>query len=200
MLQSIVIFYIGDYVNKNPIILIHERQKSFLFDTTAKEISVFMSRELIKKTPDKEKIVVEDKGYIGHSMRMHDLGAVVITKTGYPQRVAFKLALECIIFVKKSIIYFDCLKLRDDANIEFEPVKKMFIEYQNPDKIIKSDKLLNVQNELESVKYIMVQNIEDLLNRGSKLEDIVSRTQDLSDTSKTFVRKTKDLNRCCTIL
>lgn len=209
MLVSIIIFNISDIIKAEfkvdittqyPIILMHERQTSFFFDKTTKEITVFMSRELIKRTPNRERIVIEDKGYIGHSMRINDLGIVVITKVGYPQRVAFRLALECLNCYRKSEYYITNTSKTTDCNIELESIHKLFKDYQNPNTVLKNDKIFKINNELDMVKEIMVQNIEDLLNRGTKIEDLVNKTQDLSDTSKTFVRKTKEMNRCCIIL
>jgi len=66
---------------------------------------------------------------------------------------------------------------------------------------IKSEtKIKQIQTELEEVKYIMINNIETILERGEKMEDLLIKTQYLSDASKQFVIETKKLNRCCIIL
>ncbi|XWV25888.1 synaptobrevin YKT6 [Tupanvirus soda lake] len=61
-------------------------------------------------------------------------------------------------------------------------------------------KCRQIQNELDDIKYILVENIDSLLKRGEKMDDLVSRTQYLSNESKKFYDKTKKLNRCCVII
>lgn len=62
---------------------------------------------------------------------------------------------------------------------------------------IKCQKILD---ELDVIKYIMIDNIEKLLKRGEKIDDMVIKSEHLKQISDDFVIRTKDLNRCCTIL
>ncbi|XWV24651.1 hypothetical protein QJ856_gp1133 [Tupanvirus deep ocean] len=61
-------------------------------------------------------------------------------------------------------------------------------------------KCKQIQKELDDIKYIMVDNIDSLLKRGEKMDDLVLRTQYLSNESKKFYDRTKKLNRCCVII
>ncbi|KAL8444403.1 hypothetical protein Emag_005498 [Eimeria magna] len=70
-------------------------------------------------------------------------------------------------------------------------------KYQNP---LEADKLLKVQRDLDEVKDVMLKNIEELLQRGEKLDDLMQRSEDLSNTSYQFYRQAKKTNSCCSSL
>ena len=67
---------------------------------------------------------------------------------------------------------------------------------QNPE----PDKITKVQSELDEIKKTMVTNIEKVIDRGEKIDNLIVKSQELSDNSKLFYKKTKKLNRCCIIL
>jgi synaptobrevin family protein YKT6 len=62
------------------------------------------------------------------------------------------------------------------------------------------DKIDKIQKQLGDVKEIMHRNIEDVLNRGEKIDNLMIKADHLSQSSKTFYIGAKKLNRCCTIL
>ena len=65
---------------------------------------------------------------------------------------------------------------------------------------IKTDlKCKEIEAELSEIKTVMIDNIDKILKRGERLEDLVDRTQHLSDSSKKFYETSKKLNKCCTI-
>jgi transcriptional regulator of heat shock response len=57
-----------------------------------------------------------------------------------------------------------------------------------------------IKKELDEIKYQIVENIDALLERGEKMDDLVERTRYLSEESKQFYIHTKRLNRCCNII
>lgn len=42
-----------------------------------------------------------------------------------------------------------------------------------------------------------MKNIDQMLDNNEKLEDLVSKSNDLSIQSKTFAKKSKEMNSCC---
>ncbi|XP_074650342.1 vesicle-associated membrane protein 7-like [Tubulanus polymorphus] len=78
-------------------------------------------------------------------------------------------------------------------NSEFSRVlasqMKHFSENRNVDQISK------VQGEVDELKGIMVKNIDNIANRGEKLELLVDKTEDLSANSVTFRRTSRNLAR-----
>ena len=60
-------------------------------------------------------------------------------------------------------------------------------------------KYIQILRELDNIKYIMVENIDTLLKRGENLDNLVERTDHLSEESKIFYKRTKKMNSCCNI-
>lgn len=79
----------------------------------------------------------------------------------------------------------------DEQSLALEDSLK---KYQNPKE---ADKLMKIQKELDDVKDIMTKNIEEVLKRGEKLEDLMDRSKDLSDQSTIFYKQAKKANSCC---
>jgi synaptobrevin family protein YKT6 len=42
--------------------------------------------------------------------------------------------------------------------------------------------------------------IDNVLERGEKLDDLVSKSQDLSSQSKVFYKQAKKTNSCCVVM
>lgn len=45
----------------------------------------------------------------------------------------------------------------------------------------------------------MLKNMDELLQRGEKLEDLMQKTSDLSKTSVEFYRSARSQNQCCNL-
>lgn len=60
-------------------------------------------------------------------------------------------------------------------------------------------KIKAILDEIEELKLVMINNIDLLLKRGEKLDDLVERSQYLSDKSKEFYKRSKKMNKCCYI-
>jgi synaptobrevin homolog YKT6 len=65
---------------------------------------------------------------------------------------------------------------------------------------VKADKIYKVKQDLEETKTVLNQALENLLERGEKLDNLVEKTDMLTDSAKDFYVKAKDANSCCTIL
>ena len=81
-----------------------------------------------------------------------------------------------------------------DFCLDFPEKFKHLVNYQNPEYY---DKILKINKSLNETKVIMLQNIEKVLERGEKIDDLVKRSHDLSKTSKEFYKTSKKLNKCC---
>ena len=54
-----------------------------------------------------------------------------------------------------------------------------------------------IQEDVEDTKVILHSSIEAVLERGEKLDDLVSRSEVLSAQSKTFYKTARKTNACC---
>jgi synaptobrevin homolog YKT6 len=70
--------------------------------------------------------------------------------------------------------------------------------YQTPEKI---DKIAKIMKEIDDTYEIMMQNLDHVLRRGERLEDLLDKTKEISVAAKGFARRSEKLNdRCCNIL
>ena len=74
------------------------------------------------------------------------------------------------------------------ANREFSELMKQKMNFYNSDQG-GNDKLKTVRENIEKTKDIMIENIDKVLARGEKIELLVNKTQQLSDSSVSM-RKT----------
>lgn len=58
-----------------------------------------------------------------------------------------------------------------------------------------TDELTNAQNQLAQVKDIMVQNVEQILSRGERIELLVDRTDDMAHQATAFRRGARNVRR-----
>eukprot|EP00461_Guttulinopsis_vulgaris_P003230 UN03231 len=64
--------------------------------------------------------------------------------------------------------------------------------FQDP----KNDKMCKIQSQLDEVKDIMRQNIDEILKRGETLDGLLEKSSDLSESSKQFYEKSSEANSC----
>lgn len=69
---------------------------------------------------------------------------------------------------------------------------KTEMEFFNTDK---ADKVKQVKNQIEEVKGVMIENVDRLLERGEKIDDLVDRTEVLVQQSEGFLDGSRELRR-----
>ncbi|XP_051784846.1 vesicle-associated membrane protein 8 isoform X2 [Erpetoichthys calabaricus] len=57
------------------------------------------------------------------------------------------------------------------------------------------DKVQTLQSQVEGVKNIMTQNVDRILARGEKLDDLMNKTEDLQSSSNTFRKSAEKVSR-----
>ena len=58
-----------------------------------------------------------------------------------------------------------------------------------------NDELTNAQNQLAQVKDIMVQNVEQILSRGERIELLVDKTDNMASQATAFRRGARTVRR-----
>lgn len=108
----------------------------------------------------------------------HDNFCIIITDNDYSKHVAYKL-----------------LKILTTSKLSNDKIDELFIMYQTHE----PDKILLIKNELDESKIILINSINALLDRGDTLNDLMDKTENLSNESFIFKKKADDLNSCCNI-
>jgi synaptobrevin family protein YKT6 len=80
-----------------------------------------------------------------------------------------------------------------------ESDEKILVEKFNSTYVTNIDKLDQIDDKINDTKKILIQNINDLLVRGEKIDDLVGRSDKLRESSKLFYKKSSKLNSCCVI-
>ena len=133
--------------------------------------------------------------FVGHLYcNLFGLAGVVACSRSYPSRVAFGLiakTLEMFTAKVSKEIWMSCSRPVDSTWL-----KELFQSFKNP---AEADSLVRVQKELDETKVVLHKTIESLLDRGEKLDDLVSKSNELGLISKSFLKGAEKTNSCCVI-
>uniref|UniRef100_A0A0G4H257 V-SNARE coiled-coil homology domain-containing protein n=1 Tax=Chromera velia CCMP2878 TaxID=1169474 RepID=A0A0G4H257_9ALVE len=170
---------------------------SFFERGTIKEHIRFHSRLIASRTPvgKRQSIAFENNLGMCHAYT-HPCGltACVLSDAEYPMRVAFTLISELLrVFQEKFAGQWEDASA-DMESLQFPEGDDFLKKFQNP---AEADKLTKVQKDLDEVKDVVMQSIEDLLKRGETLDALMQKSQDLSTTSYQFYKTAKKNNQCC---
>ena len=78
------------------------------------------------------------------------------------------------------------------VKLDLPSIQDYITKYQDPKQ---ADSILKIQQELDETKIVLHKTIESVLERGTKIENLVERSEGLSAQSKMFytqVRKTRE--------
>jgi synaptobrevin family protein YKT6 len=156
----------------------------FFTRSTVREFLMVGSREITNKFLAKghHHGAVSERDYSFCITTSHGgLVGVLVTKVEYPSRAALGV-------IRKALQLFEM----DDL----QGIEKLVSSPHQPE----LDKIGAIQRDLDVTKTTLLQGLDSLLARGEKLEDLVERSDQLSMTSKLFLREAKKTNRCCAIL
>ena len=118
--------------------------------------------------------VVKDGEFVAHCMFASggDIFVVAITDKEYPECVAARLLLSV------------------SSNDDEQTLLKKLKDLQDPT----ADKVYKIRKQLDETIPVLHETMEKLLERGDKLDDLVDRSTQLSQETKTFFRKTRKMN------
>ncbi|KAI7821633.1 Longin-like domain-containing protein [Kickxella alabastrina] len=158
------------------------------FSTTVAERTSVGQRQAVSNSEQGDRIVYAVRGSSG-------VCATVITDKEYPDRVALTLAGK-ILDEFTQTYNADRIAGASDK-LAFPLLGEMLVKYQEPRQ---ADNIMKVQMELEETKAVLHKTIEGILERGTKLDNLVDRSTELSNSSKAFYKTAKKTNSCCVIM
>jgi len=126
---------------------------------------------------------------------MDGMVAVATTNDGYPSRIAFELLLALLRAFQED--HPNVAPAAEDGQPASPSAQRIFNKYLKP---LENDKILQIKRDLEETKLELKKDIELLLARGERLEDLIARSEDLSWSSRKFLKQSEELNRCCTLI
>jgi len=164
---------------------------------SVKEVALFVSREVAQRSKKGERQSISHQGYMCHSfVHPAEVSCALLTDNDYPQRVAFNLCnLAVDNFLKEYEGSFKTYTT--DQDLKVAGLDALLTKYQDPEK---ADPVMKMQRDLEDTKQILVKSIDQILERGEKLENLAAKSQDLSFQSKAFMTNAEKMNKCCSYM
>lgn len=112
----------------------------------------------------------------------HRRRLVVLTEATYPQRPLAALLLQHLPFLLDGSL----------------PLRTLFDRLTSPPP--ETLRLEGLRAKLDQTKLVILDAVDKVLERGVKLDELVQKSDDLSQTSKMFYKRSKTLSSpCCTI-
>lgn len=170
---------------------------SFFHRGPLREHIKFHSRLIASRTPPGQRNSIDFDQNLGKCYSWtHPQGitATVLVDSEYPMRVAFALAAEAIRIFLESSSKSSLEDVKKDEAFQIPEIQTLFTKFQNP---AEADKLTKIEKDLEEVKGVVMQSMDDLLKRGESLDQLMQKSKDLSSTSVQFYRTAKKNNQCC---
>lgn len=157
----------------------------------ASEFCEFFSYEITRQPSEYKTYVIDHEGYRFSVCRLYeDICVVATTTSDYSEKAS-------IIVCKKVAdeFYSNNYELPGGRSKE---IHEGIVRYQDVKNV---DQLAGIQETLKQTEEIMLTNLEKAFGRREKLDELVKKSEILSDSSKNYFRKTKDLNKCsCSLI
>ena len=188
--------------DKQPLVLAGKQDVSdfgFFKRGGIQEFLVFTSRLLVKRAQSGVRETTLHEDYLCHYYRQNNgIASIAICDQEYPKRVAFAIQKELMDqFVAKVPEQQWRTATKDNAFLSaFPALPQMLVKCQDP---AQCDRIEKVHRELDATKEILHKTIDSVLERGTKLDNLVDKSDDLSRQSKAFYASAKDTNACCIV-
>ncbi|XP_030751755.1 synaptobrevin homolog YKT6 [Sitophilus oryzae] len=167
---------------------------SFFQRGSVHEFMQFCCKTVVERTLPASRQSVQQGDYFCHVyVRSDNLAGVVISDHEYPQRVSHTLLTKILDEFSEKIPASNWPNLQE-KDVAFPQLNTYLAKYQNPRE---ADALTKIQNELDETKIILHSNIQAVLERGEKLDDLVAKSEVLSTQSKAFYTTARKTNSCC---
>ena len=192
-----VVKYSQTDANADPIILsagYDVDSFGFFQRDSIRQMCRFFSKTIVKRENPGARTQVQENDYnIFIYKKMDGIAGTIIADKDYPARVALSLIQTVL-----GEYVTDVPGWRDITQQESVSYPKLAEYTKKP--LQEIDRISKIQSDLDDTKQVMQKSIEGILSRGEKLEDLVSKSDDLTNQSKMFYRQAKKTNSCCVIM
>jgi synaptobrevin family protein YKT6 len=201
------IYFIGIYYKLNNSNAFHVfsyynlEHISYFKRSYAKEFIRLLAREFIKSHDTNETFLTMDHVNLNYNYKINMLTEdnkyyyVIITNINYNIKLARYILCEIANEFKKLILLIQIPKyITNDMNIQHQNLTTLIDKYSNP---TQDEKIIRITNELENLTQIMKNNIDKVLVRDLKINELLEKTNNLSIQSNEFKKSASKLNKCC---
>eukprot|EP01112_Ceratiomyxa_fruticulosa_P012110 TRINITY_DN3336_c0_g2_i3.p1 TRINITY_DN3336_c0_g2~~TRINITY_DN3336_c0_g2_i3.p1 ORF type:complete len:201 (+),score=26.19 TRINITY_DN3336_c0_g2_i3:841-1443(+) len=193
---SIAILRIFDD-KRDPIFLATAYELSsfgFFQKGSVRDVANFVSIEVSKRSVVGSQQTVLHMGYKCHiKVNPKGVACCAMTDEEYPQVAAFSLInAATTAFLNEYALTFEAYDTNQNLRAPF--LDELILKYQDPQK---ADPMMKIQKDLDETKQVLVKSIDQLLDRGEKLESIAARSEHLSFQTRAFMTNAESMNKCC---
>jgi len=197
------LFYIGVFYKheNNRVVCLKFAQDLSSFGyfqrNSVAEFMKFTSKVVVERTERATRTSIKESAYFCHAyVRSDQLAGVVISDHEYPNRVAHTLINKVLDEFAAAVPSHQWLTEQENS-AAFTLLEGRLAKFQNPKE---ADAMTKLEADLDETKIILHGTIQSLLERGEKLDDLVAKSQELSDQSKIFYKTARKTNQCCHLL
>ena len=173
-------------------------QFGFFERPTVRQMLQFFAKTVCGRVSPGQRVSVDQEEMEGYRVHAHvradGLAGVITADLEYPARVAFSLLAQLMDDFVNAAPGWE-KETRDDA-IAFPPIADAIVRCQDPANF---DKIVKIQRDLDDTTAVLHKTIDNILERGEKLDQLVERSDDLSAQSKLFYKQARKTNSCCVI-
>ncbi|KAK9895312.1 VAMP/synaptobrevin-like protein [Cystobasidium minutum MCA 4210] len=149
---------------------------------------------LRKIPPNDSKLSYQLEDHLCHYIRSNGVTVMVMADQELARRVAFGFLNELLKrfnanYSNEDIVSAPVYGMASEFNRQIEDLMSTFS--RNPP----ADPIKQAQEEIGGVKQIMVQNIEQILARGERIELLVDKTDNMSHQARAFRKRSQALRR-----
>lgn len=163
------------------------------------QFMTFFAETVASRTSAGQRQSVEEGNYVGHVYaRAEGVCGVLVTDKEYPVRPAYTLLnkiLDEYLVAHQPSEWENITETNDSLNMK--ELELYINKYQDPSQ---ADAIMKVQQELDETKIVLHKTIENVLQRGEKLDHLVDKSESLTASSKMFYKQAKKTNSCCVIV
>ncbi|PAV80018.1 hypothetical protein WR25_22997 [Diploscapter pachys] len=155
----------------------------------------FTGKILVERSALGTRSSVQENEYFLHCLvRENGLAAVSVTDKEYQSRVAMTMMLKVLDDFAAKVHPLSWTKITKEEECDYTQLDQFLATWQNPRE---ADPMTRVQEEIDQTKIVMHDTIQSVLERGEKLDDLVKKSENLSDQSKLFYTQARKMNKCC---
>ncbi|CAJ0941178.1 unnamed protein product, partial [Mesorhabditis belari] len=168
---------------------------SFFNRSSIQDFMNFTGKLLVERSGLGSRTSVSEQQYWLHVyVRADGLAGVCVTDQEYLQRVAFTMLTKVLDDFATKVSSSQWATIKNEKDCTYDGLPAFLQKWQNPSE---ADPMARVQEQVEETKIVMHETIQAVLDRGEKLDDLVKKSETLSDQSKLFYTQARKMNKCC---
>eukprot|EP01084_Bolivina_argentea_P169426 293715_1 len=172
---------------------------------TVREHLTFASRTASSRCEKGSRVTINlnQTSHMLHLYKRTDgLTCVVITDQQYPSNIVQSSIISKLLQQFSDQYTITNMNIQSDMQLKFNYINQLLADYSkmNVQKMNKLQNTTEYKQNLDEIKHIMHQNLDDILCRGETLDNLIAKSDDIGCVSKSFHSKAKKTNQITNII